>query len=44
MSQTFSALGTQEVPDVIVDPEVFLQHVLPGERLAALVAGVTLHP
>ena len=30
-SRTFATLCTQEVPDVVVDPEVLLQHVLPGE-------------
>ena len=41
---TFPALRTQEVSDVIVDPEVLLQHVLPGEGFVTLITAVALHP
>lgn len=41
---TFPALRTQEVSDVIVDPEVLLQHVLPGEGLVTLITAMALHP
>lgn len=40
---TFPTLCTQEVSDVIVNPEVLLQHVLPGKGFATLVAAVALH-
>lgn len=40
---TLSALCTQKVSDVVVDPEVLLQHVLPRKRFVALVAAVAFH-
>lgn len=43
ISPTFATFCTQEVPDVVVDPEVLLQHVLPGEGLVTLVTAMALH-
>lgn len=43
ISQTFATFCTQEVPDIIVDPEVLLQHVLPGEGFVTLVTAMALH-
>ena len=40
---TFPALGAQVLPDVVVHAHVLLQHVLPGEGLPTLLAGVALH-
>lgn len=43
ISLTFATFRTQEVPDIIVDPEVLLQHVLPGEGFVTLVTAMALH-
>lgn len=40
---TLSALCTEEVSDVVVDPEVLLQHVLPRKGFVTLVTTVALH-
>lgn len=40
---TLSALCTEEVSDVVVDPEVLLQHVLPRKGFVTLVTAVALH-
>lgn len=40
---TFAAFCAQKVSDVVVHPEVLLQHVFPCEWLATLVAAVALH-
>lgn len=41
---TFPTLGTKEVSNVVVDPQVLLQHVLPRKGFATLVTAVALHP
>lgn len=41
---TFPALCTQKVADIIVNPEVLLQHVLPCEGFVTLITAVALHP
>lgn len=40
---TFPTLCTQKVSDVIVNPKVLLQHVLPCERFVTLITAVALH-
>lgn len=41
---TFPALCAQEISDVVVNPEVLFQHVLPREWFVALITAVALHP
>lgn len=42
-SPTFPTFCAQEVPDIVVYPEVLLQHVLPGKGFVTLVTAMALH-
>lgn len=40
---TFPTFGAQEVPHIVMDPQVLLQHVLPSKGLSTLITAVALH-
>jgi len=41
--RTFPTLCTQEVSDVIMDSQMFLQHVFPSEGLSTLITAMAFH-